>query len=122
MTTRKDRGMRTQKVAADYFAANGFPHAESTGSGRSGVDILGMPGLAPEVKARRGFSPLEWLRQAATARAGVPFVVARLDGQGEATVDEWPVLIRLADFVPLLRAAGYGDPEPVEGSEGSEAA
>lgn len=109
--SRKHRGYRSQKVVAEWFAKNGWPFAESTGAGRSGVDVTGMPGLSCEVKARREFSPLAWLRQArADARSGLPFVVFRCDGQGETTVGEWGVLLDLATFTALLREAGYGDP------------
>jgi hypothetical protein len=111
--SRKARGMRTQKVVAEWFARHGFPHAETTGSGRSGVDVLGMPGLSPEVKARRDLSLPSWLRQATkNGNGGVPFVVHRPDGFGETTIGDWPVTMRLEDFTALVRAAGYGDPEP----------
>lgn len=108
--SRKARGMRSQLVVAKWFAGNGFPWAESTGAGRSGSDITGMPGLAVEVKARRDFAPLAWLRQARTGSAGVPFVVFRCDGQGEANVGEWGALLRLDDLTELIRGAGFGDP------------
>lgn len=108
--SRKMRGYRSQKVVAQWFAKHGFPWAESTGAGRSGSDITGMPGLAIEVKARRDFTPLAWLRQARTGSAGVPFVVFRCDGQGEANVGEWAVLARLDDFTEVIRSAGFGDP------------
>jgi len=106
--SRKHRGMRSQKVVAEWFAQRGWPFAESTGAGRSGSDVTGMPGLAIEVKARRAFSPLAWLRQT-EENAGLPFVVFRCDGQGEANVGEWGVLMRLDAVTELLRAAGYGD-------------
>lgn len=113
--SRKHRGLRTQKVVAGWFAAHGWPFAESTGAGRSGVDITGVPGLRIEVKARRGFTPMAWLRQvrceAPTWGHGVPFVVFRPDGMGEASVGEWGCLVRLDDFTTLLHEAGYGSPE-----------
>ena len=106
--SRKHRGMRSQKVVAEWFAAHGWPYAESTGAGRSGSDVIGMPGLSVEVKARRGFSPLAWLKQARSeAREGLPFVVFRCDGQGEANVGEWGVLLDLATMTELLKKAGY---------------
>lgn len=108
--SRKRRGAVTQQTAADWFAANGWPYAESAGAGRQGSDITGLPGLACEVKARRGFSPLAWIRQAQAGR-GLPFVIHRPDGMGPATVADWPVTLRLGDFTGLLRAAGYGDPQ-----------
>lgn len=107
--SRKARGRRTEKVLAEFYAENGWPFAESTGAGRSGVDVTGMPGLAVEVKARRAFDPVAWLRQAAT-RAGLPFVVFRPNGMGEQSVGRWGVLMTVAEHTALLRSAGYGDP------------
>ena len=107
--TRKRRGAETQRTVAAYFVANGWPYATDAGAGRPGSDILGTPGLAIEVKARRDFSPLAWLRQATTGQ-GVPLCVHRPDGMGPASVADWPVTMRLSDAVALLRAAGYGDP------------
>lgn len=106
---RKHRGMRTQKVVAEHLAANGWPFAESTGSGRAGADITGTPGLAIEVKARANFEPVAWVRQAA-ANPGLPMVTFRPNGMGETSVASWPVILRLADVIKLLRLAGYGDP------------
>lgn len=109
---RKHRGYRSQAVVAKWFAERGWPFAESTGAGRSGSDITGVPGLMVEVKARRAFSPLAWLRQTgkeAETHGGLPFVVFRCDGQGEANVGEWAVLLRLDTMTDLLREAGYGD-------------
>ena len=112
--SRKHRGYRSQKVVADWFVQHGFPHAESAGAGRSGNDVTGVPGLRIEVKARRAFSPLAWLRQVRAGTEewhhGVPFVVFRCDGQGEANVGEWGALLRLDDLTTLLNEAGYGTP------------
>ena len=112
--TRKQRGYDTQRLVANYLRGHGFPHAEPVGAGRSGTDVTGCPGLDFEVKARRGLDLPGLLRQLAergdSDLLGVG--VLRLDGQGPATVADWPVVLRLDDAVRLLRAAGYGDPEP----------
>ena len=108
--SRKHRGYRSQKVVAEWFQKTGWPFAESTGAGRSGVDVTGIPGLACEVKARRDFNMTGFLKQAVANRgAGLPFVVIRPDGYGETRVGEWAVLINLSDFTGLLAKAGYGD-------------
>lgn len=113
---RKQRGMRTQKVVAEWFASNGWPWAESTGASRQGSDITGTPDIAIEVKARRDLDPLAWIRQAEAGADGrLPFVVFRPDGVGEANVPLWPVLMRLEDLTKLLRAAGYGDGTTTQG-------
>lgn len=117
--SRKNRGMRSQLVVSRWFAEHGWPFAETTGAGRPGMDVLGVPGLAIEVKARRAFSPLAWLRQAHDSkRFGVPFVVFRCDGQGEANVGEWGCLLRLDTLTELLHEAGYGDSLQERAGEG----
>ena len=107
----KRKGADTQRAVAAYLAANGWPYATDVGAGRTGNDILGVPGLCIEVKARRDFSPQAWLKQAATGGAGLPLCVWRPDGLGLAKVADWSLMMRLGDGVTLLRAAGYGDPE-----------
>lgn len=115
---RKHRGMRTQKVVAEWFAARGWPWAESAGAGRQGADITGMVDVAVEVKARNGFSPMAWVRQAVAAAEGrVPIVVVRPNGMGETTLPDWPVIIRLDDLTRLLHQAGYGDPTTITTDE-----
>jgi len=109
MASAKRRGAATQSAVAGYLREHGWPYAEDAGAGRGGVDILGTPGLSWEVKARADFSPLAWLREAASRR-GVPMCVHRPKGMGPVTVGQWPVTMRLEDLVILLRQAGYGDP------------
>lgn len=108
---RKNRGYRSQKVVADWFKGSGWPYAESAGAGRQGVDVLGVPGVSPEVKARRGLNLTGWLKQATDNRGnGLACLIVRPDGYGEAKIAQWPVVLTLADFTELLHAAGYGDP------------
>ena len=115
--SRKHRGFRTQRVVAQHLAARGWPFAESTGAGRSGSDITGVPGLAIEVKARADFNPMAWVRQACL-NDGLPLVTFRPNGMGEATVATWPVIIRMNDLIDLLHQAGYGDDTLVSASAG----
>ncbi len=112
--SRKARGAQTQRLAAEYAQTHGFPFATDAGAGRSGRDILNMLGLAVEVKGRRSLELGSWLRQAVSnAGDDLPLVIARLDGQGEAALDDWPMIFRQADGYRILRAAGYGDPVDV---------
>ena len=114
--SRKARGMRSQLVVTEWFRQNGWPWAISTGAGRSGVDIENMPGLAPEVKARRALDLTGFLRQAATnAGTDLPFVVLRPDGYGEAKVGQWAVIMTLADATRLLLEAGYSTEQQAQG-------
>lgn len=109
--SRKFRGYVSQRLVAEWFSNHGWPFAESAGAGRPGVDVTGMPGVAVEVKARRNFNMVGFLRQATTERRkGLPVVVIRPDGFGPARISEWGALMTLADFTELLRLAGYGSP------------
>lgn len=108
--SRKHRGSDTQNLAADWFRTHGWPFAESAGAGRPGRDCLGMPGLAPEVKARANFNPRAWVRQAvAAAGEDLPFVIIRPNGMGPLSIADWPTIFRLTDATRLMRDAGYGD-------------
>lgn len=99
--------MESQEAVARWFREHGFPFAASAGSGRPGIDVLNMPGLACEVKARRELRLNEWLKQA-DRDDGLPFVVHRPDGMGIASVGRWPTTLRLNDATDLIRWAGFG--------------
>ncbi|MGH8792628.1 MAG: hypothetical protein ACRDXX_08285 [Stackebrandtia sp.] len=110
--SRRRRGAASQRLVAQTLAADGWPYAESVGAGEHGRDITGTPGLSVEVKARRGLNLGAWLAQAvAQADDGeIPVLVVRLDGQGPASVDEWPAVLPFAVLRKILRLAGWGDP------------
>jgi hypothetical protein len=109
--SRKHRGYKSQKIVADYLVENGWPYAESTGAGRSGTDVTGTIGIDWEVKARTGLNPSAAIKQLKDRHNGkdLPVAVLRLNGQGEVSIGEWPVILRLEDFVQLLKEAGYAD-------------
>jgi hypothetical protein len=117
--SRKHRGYRSQKVVAEYLAKHGFPFAESTGAGRSGTDVTGTVGIDWEVKARKDFNPSAVIKQLKERHNGkdLPVAVLRLNGQGEVNIGEWVTILRLEDFVKLIRAAGYGEPEELDGTD-----
>ena len=108
---RKHRGYRSQKVVAQYLAANGWPYAESTGAGRQGSDILNTVGIDWEVKARTNFSPGETMKQLKDRgnENDLKVAVLRLNGQGEASIGDWVALLSLEQLVALIRQAGYGE-------------
>jgi hypothetical protein len=104
---RKDRGFRTERVVAAYLSQ--WWRNASVGRG-AGKDCFNVP-FDVEVKARSSFQPLEWLRQVtkrAAAHRELPFVVCRMNGQGE-DASEYLAFMRFGDLVQLLLAAGYGD-------------
>jgi len=105
--SRKDRGFRTERVVAAYLSL--WWRSASIGRG-AGKDITNVP-FDVEVKARSAFQPLEWLRQVtkrAAAHNELPFVVCRMNGQGE-DASQYLAFMRFGDLVQLLLRAGYGD-------------
>ena len=108
--SRKVRGRETEKLVAQYLVYHGFEGAHVTSSSAPGSDVLGIEGLDIEVKARRGFEPLAAMAQlrARSKEKGLGVAVMRMNGQGEASMDDWVGIIRLADLVYLLKASGYG--------------
>lgn len=106
--SRVSRGRRTQTLVAEWFQEHGWPDAESRAASLPGVDVMKMPGLAPEVKATPG-DVTGALAQAVRNRGdGLPFVVWRPNGYGPERIAGWPVIFRLDDATGLLLAAGYG--------------
>lgn len=108
---RKHRGFRTERVVAQYLST--VWQFASVGRG-NGKDIVNVP-FDVEVKARKGFNPLEYIRQykARTALSGeLGFAVLRLNGQGESAED-YACIIRLGDLLPLLQLKyGHIQTEP----------
>jgi hypothetical protein len=97
---RKDRGFRTERVVAAYLSQ--WWRSASVGRG-AGKDILNVP-FDVEIKARSAFQPTEWLRQVtkrAAAHNELPFVVCRMNGQGE-DASEYLAFLRFGDLVQLL--------------------
>jgi hypothetical protein len=104
--SRKHRGYRTERVIESYLSQ--WWENASVGRG-AGKDIHNVP-FDCEIKARTEFQPFAWLKQV-TKRAGgkeLPFVVCRMNGQGEDAA-EYLAFMRFGDLVQLLLMSGYGD-------------
>jgi hypothetical protein len=98
---RKTRGYRTQKVIADYLK-QWFPYADTAGAGRQGEDILNVPTISIEVKARSDFQPLAWIKQAESNATGkLPMVIMRCNGQGE-DAGQYLAFVKVKDIMPIL--------------------
>jgi hypothetical protein len=113
--SRKHRGYETQRLIAKRWKANGLaPYAVPVGAGDHGEDILNSPeGLVVEIKARDTVTLPTALEQAQKSNpTAIPLVVWRHNGQGEASLDDWTVTIKLKDFETLYKAyrsANSGD-------------
>jgi hypothetical protein len=112
--SRKYRGYKSQDILANKLVYEGWPYAVSTGAGRSGTDVTGTPGIDWEVKARKDFNPSAAIKQLKERSDGttLPIAVLRLNGQGPATIGDWPAVLRLDDLIRLLKEAGYADLQP----------
>ena len=104
--SRKHRGYRTERVIESYLRQ--WWENASVGRG-AGKDIHNVP-FDCEIKARTDFQPLAWLKQVtkrAAAHQELPFVVCRMNGQGEDAA-EYLAFMRFGDLVQLLLPI-YGD-------------
>jgi hypothetical protein len=110
--SRRQRGRESEKCVADYLVRNGFKTAHVTSMAASGSDVLGIPGIDFEVKARSGLPISETMAQLKRRRkeTGLGVGVLRLNGQGEKAVGDWVAVLTFDDLIYLLQAAGYGDP------------
>lgn len=105
--SRKHRGYASQRLIALRWKANGLaPYAVPVGAGDHGEDILNSPeGLVVEIKARDTVSLVVGLEQALKSNPNaIPWLVWRHNGQGEASMDDWTVTMRLKDAEELYRA------------------
>ena len=103
---RKHRGYATERLVASYLQ-QWWPSA-SVGRGQ-GKDCLNVP-FDIEIKARNSLDIKGTLRQikARTSKsAELGFACFRLNGQGEASVEEFVCMLTLGDLVELLRKADY---------------
>jgi hypothetical protein len=112
--SRKHRGYKSQDILADKLVEEGWPYAKSTGAGRTGTDVTGTIGIDWEVKARKDFNPSAAIKQLKERGDGkiLPIAVLRLNGQGPASIGDWPAVLRLDDLIRLLKEAGYPDLTP----------
>ena len=104
--SRKHRGYATERIVATYLQQ--WWGSASVGRGQ-GADIQNVP-FDIEIKARNSLDIKGTLRQikARTSKTGeLGFACFRLNGQGEASVEEFVCMLTLGDLVQLLRKADY---------------
>lgn len=86
-------------IAKRWIQSGMAPHAKAVGAGESGEDILEPPtGLVIEIKARDSVTLPNALKQAVASNpVAIPWVIWRHNGQGESSMDDWTVTMRLKD-------------------------
>ena len=114
MSRAKAKGTRWESDIVAYLREHGFPHAERRAlSGRADKgDINAAPGLCIEAKSQSRYSLAEWVDEAAVEgrNAGADVTCVWAHRRGKASPAEGYVIVTGAQFVELLRAAGYGSP------------
>lgn len=107
------RGRRTQRVFAELLQRFGWPSAEAVFGSMPGRDILGVPGIAFELKATeaetRLHAALSQAAKHASVSGDIPVVVWRPNGYGEQDAPRWVFAMRVEDGLRLLHLAGFGD-------------
>ena len=100
---RKARGSATERIVSERLKVL-WPFNNVVRG--PGPDLVETPGFAVEIKARTRLDLPEWMRQAkrhSAKHGGIPLLIIRLNGQGPASVDDFPVVMRLGDFIELVR-------------------
>jgi hypothetical protein len=103
-----------EQAVARYLREEGFALATThrAALGHNGshqeADIVGVPGVSLEVKARRNLDIPAALRQAEHAAIGrqIPVVVAKPVGTGLERVAWWPCFLYFKHLVALLPREG----------------
>lgn len=100
---RKARGRATERIVTSYLAKELELSLRNPSAGESGSDVLGLPGLDIEIKARADFKPQEAFKQQDKRKeANKGLVVLRMNGMGE-DAGEYYAMMRLKDLVPLIK-------------------
>lgn len=117
-SSQKRKGDQYERDQCGFYRISGFPHAERTRAGyeRDGADIHLDPvvGIAPGVvsQCKNVITPRwsEWItglrQQILTAGAEVGFLAVKRRGVSDP--GEQLAVMPMAEFMVLLRRAGYG--------------
>ena len=105
----RDKGARAERAVVAHLRQNGYPDARRylAGDGRQPGDIDAVPGVSIEVKNASTYTISAWLRQAID-EAGpdrLPVVMMHPKGVALDDVANWWVVMRVSDFLPLVRDA-----------------
>lgn len=100
---RVQRGRQSEELVAARFRDVLQLECERRPASLPGSDVMGIPGMDIEVKARRGLDLPGWLRQQAKrlepCQSGL--LVVRPDGAGPATVGSWAAVMTLDGWMDM---------------------
>ncbi len=110
----KQRGTAWESALVRYLADNGFPHVErrALNGTQDRGDIAGIPGVVIEAKNCKTATLGVWVDEAAVEQAndGAAHAAVWHHRRGKASPADGFVTMTGAQWVRLLRQAGYGDP------------
>ena len=95
----RNKGARGEnELAAMLSDELGFVVKRKLGQARDGADDIEVGPFRIEVKRRETLAIMQWVRQieACTSKDQIPVVAFRQNGQ------EWRVVLRMKDFLPLM--------------------
>jgi hypothetical protein len=105
------KGTSWETVIVDYLRAAGWPHAErrALNGSKDRGDIAGLPGVVIEAKNCKIVELGPWIREAEAERHndGAGVGVVWMKRRGKAAAEDGYVVMSGAQFVQLLREAGY---------------
>ena len=107
----KTKGTAAETAVVTYLSERGWPHAERRalhGNTDKG-DVTGIPGVVVEVKNHKSHAFPEWVREAEKEKTNAAAEVAVAWAKIRGTTDpgKWVVAMSGAQFVALLKAAGW---------------
>ena len=110
MSASKAKGTRWETAIVNYLA-DFWPHTErrTLNGAKDKGDISGIPGVVIEAKNQNRMSLAEWVDEAETERRNANAAVGAvwLHRKGRANPGDAYVVMTGAQFVALLREAGY---------------
>jgi len=96
----RNKGARGENELAGILTDElGFVVKRKLGQAQDGADDIEVGPFRIEVKRRETLAVMQWVKQikACTPADQIPVVAFRQNGQ------EWRVVLRMSDFVPLMR-------------------
>ena len=107
----KRKGTAAESAVVDYLKASGATHAErrALAGALDRGDVAGIVGVCLEVKAHASIDLAAFVDEAETEKRndGAAVGAAWIKRRGKASPGEWYVAMTGAQFVALLRDAGY---------------
>lgn len=111
MNPSKRKGTAGEVAIVATLVEQGWPHAErrALNGAHDKGDVSGIPGVMIEAKAEKSYDIAGWLKEVAAekANAGADVGACWFKLRGKTDPMQWGVLMTGAQFVALLRAAGY---------------